>query len=111
MILGQRSSLVMAIALLVLATAHADQLPAPPSGREQYCSRIFEQIEIVLTSAMNFFYSLGTRDRDELANRMVEFSGMQALVSAYKQECSANAQDTIRALAYHLIAQRFGDSK
>jgi hypothetical protein len=114
MIFGQRSSLMIALMLLVTASAHADQLPAPASPQEQQCANIFSGIGDVLISYMNFLYSAaGVRDRDALAKRMVEYEGTRALVAQFLRYCPADAQavppEAILAMAYHIIAERFGD--
>ena len=95
--------------------AHADQLPAPASPHEQQCEMIFNGIKDALIAAMNLFYSTGVRDRDDLAKRMVQYAEKQGLFGLFQRNCADISQnfstDAMLAMAYHLIAQRFGNPK
>lgn len=105
---------------LLTASAHADQLPAPPSPHEHACAIMFHNIEDTLRNYRDTFYLTGIRDRDDLVKRMVAFAEDQnqlvpGVVTAYRQYCPDDARNfpaaAVRALAYHVIAERFGDAK
>jgi hypothetical protein len=94
--------------LLLCGVAKADQLPAPPTMEQQICAKALEMVPQALKGAMDNYYFMGIRDRDELEKKMIEASR-----DALKQESALCPFGTLTPkaiddMAYSIIAARFG---